>query len=256
MKHWHVNWILTIIVLIAVGIILYDVYNIRTYQEKQVIKQQETNQFLYSTFNVETIRQKYILFMRDKIIERWTEIKASGRRIPINYEKAYKIADITHREFTKYPWVPDPLYLLAIQRHESNFGIDTISEMGAKGLYQVMDLTARSICCFLGLSFYPSSLFDIDVNSRIAVKNLDLLYSSYPQLDLILAGHNGGRQIEYYKRKQDQRLMDETRTFVPNVLKQWEKYKNEFKLYHCDTSNTVINSPSLNPLTILVNNKK
>jgi len=108
--------------------------------------------------------------------------------------------------------------------------------MGAKGLYQLIESTAKSVCLILGITYSANMLFDVDANSRIAVKNLDLLYSSYPGLDLILVGHNGGSQIEYYKRGREAQLVEETRAFVPSVLNQYKKYLLEFKTFKADSA--------------------
>ena len=233
--HLHFNWAITIL---AVAVLLklgFDITHIRQNQTTQLIKQERTFQFFYSSFNMDLIKQRYVLFMRDKIIERWENLKKYNPKISIDHEKAYRIAEINYREHMKYPYLKDPLFLLALQRIESNFGVDSISPMGAKGLNQVMEYTAKLVCPLVGLTYSDSLLFDLDANTRIAAKVLEVLYSVYPDYELILVGYNGGgKQIYYYKKANDS-LALETKIYIPNVLAQWKIYEKEFPFYKADS---------------------
>ena len=231
LSHWHYNWIITVVIGLALCLILYKVYNIQTNQKDQLQKQIETNQFLTSSINTEALHQRYILFMRDKIVNRWKE---RGVKNP-DYERAYRQSEILYREFTKYPFLPDPFFQLAIQRIESNFGVDSISPAGAYGLNQLMPLTAKLICPMLGLTYSDRLLFDIDASTRIAAKYMEEVYSTYPDMELLLAGYNGSdKQIYYYKKKCNS-LSDETKGYVPMVMTAWREYQKEFKAYKTDS---------------------
>lgn len=203
-------------------------------QKQQLLRQTETNQFLYSTFSMDAMKQRYILFMRDKIIERWKETK-----IKVNYDRAYKIAEINYREFAKYPFLTDPLFLLAIQRKESNFGTFNLSPTGARGIMQIMPLTGRFISPSLGVAYSDTVLSDDDLNIRLASKYLEIMYAAYPNFQHILVGYNAGpsESIERYKRNKKD-LPSETAEYVPSVMKIWNDYKEQIKTYRADSSFT------------------
>ncbi len=195
-------------------------------QTIQLNKHLETNQFLLSTLDWSTIRQKKILFMRDEIIGEW---KRCGIK-KLNYEKAFTIAETNMNESEKYLHI-DPMFLLAVQWQESRF-VDTVkSHMGACGLMQVMPATGRLICGFFHMSYCDSILWRIDINIMLGTKLIDVLYSEYQNLELVLAGYNGGPYQAFYFKTKDKRLEKETKNFVPSILKQYGGYTEKLKTY-------------------------
>ena len=145
------------IVIFFLGMAALQLFNIYWQEKKfktmtetqitQLNKHLETNQFLLSTLDWSTIRQKKILFMRDEIIDQWKNCE-----IKINYEKAYKIAETNIVECEKYLYI-DPMFILAIQWQESRFIDSAISDKGAMGVMQIMPSTARLLCGFFNISY-------------------------------------------------------------------------------------------------------
>jgi len=194
-------------------------------QDKQLYKHLETNQFLLSTLDWSTVRQKKILFMRDEIINQWKKNK-----IELNYEKAFTIAETNMNESEKYLHI-DPLFLLAIQWQESRF-MDTVqSYMGAMGLMQLMPPTAHLLCGFFHMSYCDSIVWRMDVNIMLGTKLIDVLYSNYQRYDLVLAAYNGGSYQAHYFKTKDKKLHSETKAYVPLILDKYKNYKNSIKTY-------------------------
>lgn len=195
-------------------------------QTNQLNKHLETNQFLLSTLDWSTVRQKKILFMRDEIINEW---KRCGIE-KLNYEKAYEISETNMKESDKYPNI-DPLFLLSIQWQESRF-IDTVkSNKGAIGLMQLMPPTSRLLCGFFHLSYSRSLIWHVDVNIMLGTKLVDVLLAEYEDLELVLADYNGGPYQAYYFKHKRNKLDEETKKFVPSVMKKYSTYTDNLKTY-------------------------
>ena len=201
-------------------------------KQNQLQQNQEaklTNQFLLSTIDWSTRRQKMILFMRDQILERR---KSAG--LSISIEKAYSIAERNLYECEKYPSV-DPMLLLATQNIESAFNDSAVSSQGAMGLNQVMPSTARLLCFGMGLTYRDKMLFDINTNDKIAIRLLDILFATYTYPELVLADYNGGPYAAYYYQKDKSKLPGETAKYVPAVMSMWNYYKTKFENYRIDS---------------------
>jgi len=229
--HLPLNWILTIVLLIFVVLVIYRLATIQQVQQIQGLRQEETYKFFYSSLSMDAQRQRYIMFMRRQIIQRWREM---GDKVQINYDRAYRIAEVNYRIYTMYPFLKDPLFMLAMQKVESNFGVDSISPAGAKGLNQIMELTARYVCPQIDLTYNDSILFDIDASTRIAAKNLEILYATYHSYPCIIAGYNGGGLQVYFFMNKDTSLSMETKLYIPAVLYHWQKYKDAFNSYRVE----------------------
>ncbi|MDO8641502.1 MAG: transglycosylase SLT domain-containing protein [Nitrosarchaeum sp.] len=233
--HLHFNWTLTILAFVIMLVIVFKLIDIQRHQVQQTLKQEESYQLFSSSLSIDSERMRYTLFMRDVIIDRWKSCKVKK----LDYEKAFRIADVNYREFKKYPFFPDPLLLLAMQYQESNFGLDTISYMHAKGLNQLTEGTAKLICPHLQLSYSDSLAFDIDASTRIAAKYMEVLYSAYNNFEHIIVAYNGGdRQIMYYKGNTN-KMAQETREYVPKVINRWRTYQQQFKTYRPMQQDTI-----------------
>jgi len=204
---------------------LDDVKNTQVVQYEDHV---ETRQFLMSTIDWETKRQKLILFMRDVIINEWGRC---GR--DLDYNKAYLIAEADMVESEKYPHI-DPLFLLAMQWKESSF-IDTIkSSMGAVGLMQIMPATGRLLAGFFGMQYSDLILKNMRTSIRFGAKYIDVLYAQYGNMEVVLAAYNGGFwQAHYYQSEKD-KLAAETSAYIPTIMSKMEEYKEGLKSYRLD----------------------
>lgn len=200
------------------------------------IKQQEehakTNQFLLSTIDWATKRQKMILFSRDIIFCERKNVK----NFPVMpLEEAYLIAESNISECEKYVNV-NPLVLLAMQRCESFFNKKAKSPAGALGLNQIMSSTAKLLSSAMQLDYNDTLLFDIKYSDKLAVKYLDVLYTTYMSTELALADYNGGPRVAYYYKTKNELLPKETAEYVPCVIDAWKNYEKLFEVYKVDST--------------------
>lgn len=223
------------ILLMAVSIFyIYYLFNneikkIKIGQQEQYKEAKKTNQFLLSTIDWSSRRQKLILFMRDEIVRKRDSVK-----IPIHLEKAYIIAENNVYECEKYSSI-DPLFLLATQNIESAFNDSIVSPKGAIGLNQLMPSTARLLCLALNITYRKYLLYDIEVNTRLAVRLLDILYAVYENYEIVLADYNGGPYSAFYYKNDKSKLNTETSKYVPKVMSMYKNYKHKFENYHIDS---------------------
>lgn len=206
-----------------------EIKRIKIGQQEQYTEAQKTNQFLLSTIDWSSRRQKLILFMRDEIVMRRGSIGS-----PIHLEKAYLIAENNVYECEKYSSI-DPLLLLATQNIESAFVDTVVSPKGAIGLNQLMPSTARLLCLALNITYRKNILYDIEVNTRLSVRLLDILYAVYEDYEVVLADYNGGPYSAYYYKNEKSKLNSETAKYVPNVMSTYKNYKSKFENYRIDS---------------------
>lgn len=201
----------------------------------QIMQQEEhtkTNQFLLSTIDWATKRQKLILFSRDIIFSERKNIK----NFPImQLEEAYLIAESNVSECEKYVNV-NPLALLAMQRCESFFNRKARSPAGAIGLNQIMPSTAKLLSATLQIEYNDTLLFDIKYSDKLAVKYLDMLFATYANMEQVLADYNGGPKVAYYFKVKSDQLPKETAEYVPCVMDAWKNYEKLFEAYKVDST--------------------
>ena len=160
------------------------------------------------------------------------------RRLPIKYEAEVK----------KYSQVYelDEAFVFAIICAESSFDAEAESDVGAKGLMQLMPSTARWLVEKYKLEADPEMLFDADTNILLGCQYLSYLNGRFDNdKDLVLAAYNGGEGnvSEWLKDKRysddgiklkTDKIPDsysETKNYVKKVNKALEKYK---KLYNTE----------------------
>jgi Soluble lytic murein transglycosylase and related regulatory proteins (some contain LysM/invasin domains) len=241
MKHWHFNWIITIVVLIAVGFVIYQIQEIKNSQRNDQITQMETKHFLLSTIDWSTQRQKLLLFMRDVIIREQLRVGLNP-----DYNRAFEKSNLIISESERYPGI-QPLLLLAVQQVESAFNDSAVSNMGAMGEWQLMPSTAMLLCDALSISYSSKVYFD-PVCTRLAGKYFDNLKASYPTDDEALADYNGGPKQAYFYKVNKNKLDPETSAFVYNVISRRAEYMKEYETYKVDTK--LINNPEIRPDSI------
>jgi soluble lytic murein transglycosylase-like protein len=125
------------------------------------------------------------------------EILKILRTKPISIGQALDMADIILSQKS----VPVPM-VLAIMEVESNFDPNAVSKKGAKGLLQVMPLTAKTYAGNL-----HTSIHDPIINIRASVDYLGELQRIYGEdWAKILRSYNGGPKKHYRGRNHDYRL--------------------------------------------------
>jgi soluble lytic murein transglycosylase len=137
---------------------------------------------------------------------------------------------------------PEPAFLLGIARQESEFNTLTVSGAGARGLLQVMPITARHVCRDYKVKCdIPRLLTDQSYNTMIAsayiADRMDEFTGSYV---LTLAGYNAGpgRARQWIRAFGDPRdpnvdpidwieriPFQETREYVAKVLSNIQVYR-------------------------------
>ena len=84
----------------------------------------------------------------------------------------------------------DEELIYAIIKNESNFNPMAVSNVGAKGLMQIMDTTAEDVVKELELETYD--LFSPEDNIKIGTKYFSDLVKKYDKTTLALAAYNAG----------------------------------------------------------------
>jgi hypothetical protein len=202
-----------------------EIYEIKKTQKDQFNRHVETNQFLLSTIDWSSRRENMIIFMRDKIFEEWRRI---GHKASL--DEAFFISETIVRECESYSYI-DPFLIMATQCVESSFIREALSPVGAKGINQIMSSTGRLLAAYFGYEYSDTLLYNVQISSRFAIKLMDILYAQYGKWDVCLADYNGGpRQAYYYINKKD-RMTQETKKYVPYVLKKKSYYDSTFSRF-------------------------
>jgi soluble lytic murein transglycosylase len=138
---------------------------------------------------------------------------------------------------------PEPALILAIARQESEFNTTILSNAGARGILQVMPITARHVCqqhriraCAIG-RLMSDPAYNTKIGSAYIGDRMAEFAGSYV---LTLAGYNAGpsRAQRWAKRYGDPRTpgidpidwieripFDETRNYVKKVLSNLQVYR-------------------------------
>lgn len=205
-----------------------QVFELKYIQERESQNQVETKQFLLSTIDWSTERQRTILFMRDIIVAEYSKVGAK-----INYEKAYKKSEIIFHQSEIYPDV-DPLYMLAIQYCESRFLDTLVSIRGAIGPWQFVQSTGRLLCEAMGLTFDQKFLKDPITSTKLAGKYIGILAATYENEELMSADYNGGPWQAYFYKTDKSKLSPETSNFVSCVKGKKEEFEKLYSAYRIE----------------------
>ena len=129
----------------------------------------------------------------------------------------------------------DIYFVYSIIKVESNFEADATSHVGAKGLMQLMDITAEE-CNEKGEYGYsiPSDLYDPEKNVMLGCSYIKSLMDTYGDKSLALAAYNAGTG-NVRKWLEDESLADgngglshipyeETEDYVKKVIRTYERY--------------------------------
>jgi len=184
---------------------------------------ERTLQNLRAAMNVDSVRQYNIQKIMG-IIEEY------NYNLPPNQK--YEIANEIYNMSIKYPNLDVDLICATIT-HESalTWRPDVKSEAGAMGLMQIMPTTGILLAQAEGIPWTTPQdiLFDPIYNIRLGCRYLSALIKSY-NTDGGLAAYNGGEKRAALWIANDRNyslLWEETRGYVPAVLKLYEKFKNQ-----------------------------
>jgi len=140
------------------------------------------------------------------------------------------------REQARRTGVPASL-IAGIIRQESAFDERATSPVGARGLMQVMPLTAQEVTRKVGIPYRPESLYDPEVNVRLGAFYIgELLRRFDGNVELALAGYNGGpnRMNRLWNESGPEPRMndfletldiDESRNYVKRILILADSYR-------------------------------
>ncbi|RMD98370.1 MAG: lytic transglycosylase domain-containing protein [Calditrichaeota bacterium] len=175
-----------------------------------------------AAMNVDSVRQYYI----QKII---SIIDRYNKTLPPDTK--YNIANEIYEMSIKYTNLDVDLICATIT-HESAFTWkpNIISRAGAMGLMQIMPATGMFLADAEGIQWTDPEkiLFNPVYNIRLGCRYLSTLISMY-QVEGGLAAYNGGerRAALWLKKGKDNKVLwEETRGYVPAILKLYHEYAN------------------------------
>ena len=177
-------------------------------------------QNLAAGISFESKRQHLLLMIRDAIMR-------TNPRVSIN--EAFEYAALIMQASDKYPSV-EPLMFLSIGIIESRYDARATSVADAKGLYQIWPSTGRMLARSLDWEYSDAMLYDPVTNTEMAALYLDILFTAYNDLHIVLAAYNGGPRNAGYYRAGSGRIAAETRDYVEKVSTVYEGLKNKFEL--------------------------
>lgn len=118
-----------------------------------------------------------------------------------------------------------PTLVAAVIYSESRFNPEATSRAGARGLMQVMPSTGRGIARGLGEDFSVTNLYDPETSIRYGCYYLRDLSDRYDNnVDLVLAGYNGGPAVATRWLEARVAPVGETAGYVNKVKKTEQMY--------------------------------
>ncbi|MBN1153921.1 lytic transglycosylase domain-containing protein [candidate division KSB1 bacterium] len=144
----------------------------------------------------------------------------------------YEIAEEIYKMSMKYTNLDIDLICATIT-HESALSWDpeVVSHAGAMGLMQIMPTTGIFLSDYEGIQWTTPEdvLFNPIYNIRLGCRYLSSLIHAY-EVDGGLAAYNGGEKraaMWLRSNRQDDILWEETRGYVPAVLKLYKKFREQ-----------------------------
>ena len=90
----------------------------------------------------------------------------------------------------------DPNLIFAIIKAESNFNATAVSGIGAKGLMQLMEDSAKDVCkkvdTKIDTNKVGDKLLDADINIELGTKYISILLEKYNNIAIALTAYNAG----------------------------------------------------------------
>lgn len=213
---------LTLLLAITIGVAFYAFHRVgevKNEMELTIGRVEQKIQQLDAGISFDSKRQQMLLGIRD-------EIMRSNARISLS--EAYDYARLVMSASEKYPAV-DPLMFLSIGIVESAYNTGATSHANAKGLYQIWPSTGRLLARTLDWEYTEAMLYDPEKNTEMAALYLDILFSAYNDVELVLAEYNGGPLNAGYLRAGSSRAAAETRDYVHKVKDTHLRLVNRFE---------------------------
>jgi soluble lytic murein transglycosylase-like protein len=212
---------LAVMFCISLASLAFRFYSLDQSTERMVHLERSLNN-LKAALNVDSVRQHQIQKIM-AIIEKYNPAMAAAMR--------YEIADEIYRMAIKYPNLNIDLICATIT-HESalTWRPDVRSQAGAMGLMQIMPATGVFLAADEGIPWTSPQeiLYNPILNIRLGCRYLSTLISLY-ELDGGLAAYNGGekRAVMWLASGKDNKVLwEETRGYIPAVLKLYEQFQD------------------------------
>ena len=157
---------------------------------------------------------------------------SAGCSLPETYPRRYEEEVLAASE--KYAL--DPNLVFAVIRTESSFRAEAVSSAGAKGLMQLMDVSAEWVCWRQGTELDASRIFEPAYNIDLGCYLLAYLLDRYGgNIANAAAAYNAGAGTvdrwladpELYDGETLSIPYGETRSYVQKVLDSYEKYTEQ-----------------------------
>ena len=148
-----------------------------------------------------------------------------------SYPRAYEALVLKESENFKVP----PELIWSIMKAETNFRLDSVSPVGAKGLMQIMTRTGRKVASLMGGYLKENELLRPETSIRVGTRYLQRVLKKFEgRIPLAAAAYNGGPHRVHAWLSQFGRLqMDEfiehipfkeTRNYVKKVVRYYTIY--------------------------------
>lgn len=229
-RRWT-NLFLFIIFLTVASILIIKCNDINNKEmEKLYVADKELIQSKFDSLNVEIDRLKVGIeesTIRKFKITTAANIIKSNRKDYSDVEclkLATLIYDEAERTSVKFG------YVLAVMRTESRFAYKAVSNVGARGLMQIMPETFILISKKYGYDYTEKDMYDLKKNVRVGCLYIMHLKNYYDRSELISAGYNGGPRVaanyKLFMQGKDVYVPDETKNYVKTVNKYFREYSN------------------------------
>jgi soluble lytic murein transglycosylase-like protein len=216
--HTTALWLMSaalVLLLAAVGFLLYQTKERDGIAAGNIERFERQVQRLDAGISPESRRQRLILAARDQIL-------LENPKLTI--EEAFRYAELLF-EATQGSASVSPLLLLSMGSVGSGFDPQTIGADDGRGLYQIRPAPGRMLARSLKWEFRDEMLLDPEVNTRLAVLFLDVLFAEHGDLKLVLADYYGGAQSAGLLARNEEDVPAETRLRIHEVNQLYEDLK-------------------------------
>jgi soluble lytic murein transglycosylase-like protein len=213
--HTTALWLMSaalVLLLGAVGFLLYQTKERDGIAAGNIERFERQVQRLDAGISPESRRQRLALAARDQIL------LANPK---LGLEEAYRYAELL-LEATQASASVSPLLLLSMGTVGSGYDPRAIGSDDGRGLYQIRPTQGRMLVRSLKWEFREEMLLDPEVNTRLAVLLLDVLFTEHGDRKLVLADYYGGAQSAGLLAQSEEDVPPETRLRIHQVSSLYE----------------------------------
>lgn len=174
------GWIIVLILSVISSVVITHLYSKRT------LEQRLSDRMDVIETHVGTIAEEvnFNTALRSTEAERIALIETVNQLVSeyggeIDTETIVEIVNVIMEKDALYNGAIKPRAVLSMIAVESSFDPNSVSSVGAKGLMQVMDSTARPILANYGINWSSEILFDPIINLRVGIDYLYNLLEDY-----------------------------------------------------------------------------